>query len=69
MRKLIYVELKIKMCIDLNGERQEDIKEYLEELPRTLSGNGDLTGFFDSTIEDWSSSVTIKKPTKIRRAK
>jgi hypothetical protein len=56
--------VKAKLVLDITydtTELQEDgadlVKRHLEALMDTISGNGDLSGYNDMTVEEWSVKV------------
>jgi len=54
------VELTLSITIKykLNGESVQKLKDYLNELPHTLEGNGELSGLTDAEVDVWSHKVT-----------
>lgn len=49
----------IELTIDLDGASVEEVKDYLEQIPKNAALNGDMTGETPATVDVWTSSVKV----------
>lgn len=49
----------LELTVDLDGTSVEEIKDYLEQIPRNAALNGDMTGETPATVDEWTSSVKV----------